>query len=52
MVARIATGELADNPKNGRNRSGKSGGAARTRSLSPAERHLIAKKAAAARWKH
>lgn len=50
MVARIATGEIEDNPKSGRVKSGKAGAKARAQSLSPTKRKAIAKKAAAARW--
>jgi hypothetical protein len=51
MVARIATGEIEDNVKSGRVRSGRAGARARARKLSPEERRKIAKKAAAARWR-
>ena len=55
MVAKIATGEIADNAtpadKAHHSRGGKKGGAARAAALTPAERSAIAKKAAAARWK-
>lgn len=50
MVARIATGEIEDNIKSGRVKSGKAGGAARAESLSSEQRSEIAKKAANARW--
>ncbi len=54
MVAKIATGEVEDNPKapdpTYHSRGGKKGGAARAAKLSPAERSEIAKKAAARRW--
>jgi hypothetical protein len=53
MVAKIATGEVVEKlePKSGRVRSGKAGGAARARSLTEERRKAIAKKAAATRWK-
>jgi len=53
MVAKIATGEIQDNPSQtpGRIRSGKAGAKARAQILTPEERSEIAKKAAAARWK-
>lgn len=50
-VMRIATGEVEDNPKSGRVRSGHAGARARADSLSPKQRSSIAKKAASARWK-
>ena len=54
MVARIATGEIEDNPtpadKAHHSRGGKKGGAARAAALSPEERREIAQKAATARW--
>lgn len=50
MVARIATGEQADNIKGGRVRSGKAGGAARAAALTPEQRSEIARKAAEGRW--
>ncbi len=55
-VARIATGEESETPKNpaavalGR-RGGLKGGKARAESLSPARRKEIAQKAAKERWK-
>ena len=49
-IMRIATGEVEDNPKSGRIRSGKAGALARANALSPDERRAIAKKAAAKRW--
>ena len=49
-VAKIATGEVEDNKKSGRVRSGKAGAKARAESLTPEERSKIAKKAAAKRW--
>lgn len=55
MVARIATGEVADNAtapdKAHHSRGGKKGGAARAAALSSSERSEIARKAAAKRWK-
>lgn len=52
MVAKLATGEIAETPveKSGRVRSGKAGAKARAATLSPKKRRAIAKKAAAARW--
>ncbi len=55
-VARIAVGdEEEDIPNDGKDPAAKAlgakGGAARAKSLSPAERSKIAKKAAAKRWK-
>lgn len=50
MVAKIATGEIADNVKSGRVRSGLAGAKARAGKLTSAERSEIAKKAAKARW--
>jgi hypothetical protein len=50
MVAKIATGELQDNRKSGRVRSGKAGGKARAEKLTQEERKEIARKAASARW--
>jgi hypothetical protein len=52
MVARIATGEIEDNPSKSPNRAkgGKIGGKRRSEALSPEERVNVAKKAAAARW--
>ncbi|MCF6302853.1 MAG: RNA-binding protein [Devosiaceae bacterium] len=49
MVARIATGEIEDNKKSGRVRSGKAGAKARANSLSAERRSEIAKIAAQAR---
>jgi len=53
MVAKIATGEIEEEPqkKSGRTRSGRAGAKARADKLTEAERKRIAKKAAAARWK-
>jgi hypothetical protein len=50
MVGRIATGEISDNAKSGRVKSGKAGADARAKKLSSEERSKIAKKAAVARW--
>lgn len=51
MVGRIATGDIEDNfAKTRRAEGGKAGGKARARSLSPATRRAIAKKAAESRW--
>jgi hypothetical protein len=52
MVARIATGEIEEEPKSpsGKVRSGKAGAAARAKSLTAEERQAVAKKAAAVRW--
>lgn len=55
MVAKIATGEIADNAtpadKAHHSAGGKKGGAARASALSSSERSAIARKAAKARWK-
>ena len=51
MVARIATGEIEDNKKSGRTRSGRAGAKARATKLSANERVQIGRSAAAARWK-
>jgi hypothetical protein len=53
MVAKIATGEIAEAPiqKSGRVRSGVAGAKARAAELSPRRRKQIARKAAVARWK-
>lgn len=52
MVARIATGEVQeDKPRSGRVRSGQAGAKARSNALSAEERRVIAKKAAAKRWR-
>ena len=50
MVARIATGEIKDNQKSGRVRSGKAGAKARASNLTGEQRSEIARKAAEARW--
>lgn len=49
-VAKIATGEIEDNKKSGRVRSGKAGGKARADALTKEQRSEIARKAANARW--
>jgi hypothetical protein len=56
MVARIATGEIADvSPPDGKDPNAKAlgakGGAARAKALTAKQRSEIAKKAAAKRWK-
>jgi hypothetical protein len=53
MVARIATGQIIEEPKtkSGRTRSGSAGAKARAKKLTGEERRQIAKKAATARWK-
>lgn len=50
MVMKIATGEIEDNKKSGRTRSGHAGAKARKERLTSDERSAIARKAAAARW--
>ena len=50
MVAKIATGEMEDNKKSARVKSGKAGAKARTDALTPERRSEIAKAAAEARW--
>ena len=54
MVARIATGEIEDNPtaadKAHHSRGGKKGGAARAEALTKERRHEIAQAAARKRW--
>jgi len=50
MVAKIATGEIEDNKKSGRVRSGKAGAKARSAALTKEERSAVAKKAAEKRW--
>lgn len=50
MVAKIATGEIQDNKKSGRVKSGKAGASARAEKLTSEERQEIARKAANARW--
>ena len=50
-VAKIATGEIEDNPnKTKRAKSGRAGAKARAQKLTAAQRSQIAKKAAEARW--
>jgi len=53
MVARIATGELAEELKepSGKARSGKAGAKARAEKLTKGERAAIAKNAAIQRWR-
>jgi hypothetical protein len=53
MVAQIATGQVEEKlkSKSGRTRSGAAGAKACAKKLSREERRVIAKKAAAARWK-
>lgn len=52
MVAKIATGEIEDSRAKapGRTKSGKAGGKARAKKLTPEQRTAIAKKAASGRW--
>jgi len=50
MVMKIATGEMEDNRKSGRTRSGRAAAKARRESLTGDERSAIARKAASARW--
>ena len=51
MAARIATGEIPDNPAATRRaESGKAGGKARAKALSPAKRREIARAGAESRW--
>jgi hypothetical protein len=60
LIGRIATGEVEDRQNeskdatavNSRRLGGLKGGKARAESLSPGKRSSIAKKAAAARWRH
>ena len=49
-IAQIATGEIEDNQKSGRVKSGQAGSKARADSLTPEQRSEIAKTAAAKRW--
>ena len=54
MVARIATGEIADEPgvlTSAAAEMGRKGGKKRAENMTPERRAEIAKKAAAARWK-
>jgi hypothetical protein len=54
MVAKIATGEIADNIPTGKedaSRGGKKGGKGRAAKLTPEQRQEIARRAAQARWK-
>lgn len=50
MVAKIATGEISDNQKSNKVKSGKAGGRARADALTSEQRSEIARKAANARW--
>ena len=52
-VAKIATGEIEETPRPvaAKVRAGKAGARARTASLTPDERSVIARKAAGARWR-
>ena len=50
MIAKIATGEIEDNKKSGRVRSGKAGAKARAESMTSERRSEIARKAAEKRW--
>jgi hypothetical protein len=53
-VAKIATGEIADNIPTGKedaSKGGKKGGKARALKLTPERRQEIARRAAQARWK-
>jgi hypothetical protein len=50
MIAKIATGEIEDNKKSNRTKSGKAGAKARAEKLTTEERTEIARKAANARW--
>lgn len=51
LVARIATGEEEEQYVNAaKQRGGRKGGQARADSMTPAERKLIAQRAAKARW--
>lgn len=50
MVGKIATGEIEDNKKSNRTKSGKAGAKARAQKLTTEERTEIARKAANARW--
>ena len=50
MVAKIATGEIEEDQASGRVRSGKAGGKARAKALTPKQRTDIARKGAEARW--
>ncbi len=52
MVAKIATGEVDDNLKSGRVRSGIAGAKARAKNLTGEQRSEIAKLAAEVRWKN
>jgi hypothetical protein len=49
MVAKVATGEVEDNPSKAPKRA--KGGKARAKALTPQQRAEIARTAASARWK-
>ena len=55
LITGMATGEIEKEPKKAKNEAavslGKKGGQARAKSLTPAQRKAIAKKAAESRWK-
>ena len=51
MIGRIATGDLQDNIKSNRVKSGRAGARARSKNLSSERRKEIAQTAAKARWK-
>lgn len=50
MVMQIATGEIEDNKKSGKTRSGHAGAKARVENTTAPQRSAIARKAAEARW--
>lgn len=50
IVAKIATGEIEDNKKSNRTKSGKAGAKARVQKMTAEERSAIARKAANERW--
>ena len=54
LVAKLATGEAQEhivrNPDSAASKAGKKGGPARAAKLTPAQRRVIAQKAANARW--
>ena len=50
MIAQIATGQIEDNQKSGRVKSGQAGAKARAQNLTSEQRSEIAKAAAAKRW--
>jgi len=51
MVVTIATGEIDDDRGEEHTETGKAGGKARAKSLSPDEREAIAKRVARVRWR-